>query len=334
MSSRIKFFDPGKAYERIKDEVLPEIDRVLTAGDLILRKDVEDFEKNLAEYVGTKYAVAVASGTDALILSLKALGIGPGDIVAVPSYTFRATAEAAHHAGANVVLYDLGELPDFREIDAWIPAHIAGEVPGDLDKAVEEARAYGVVVIEDAAQAIGAAPIQGDAATYSFYPAKVLGCYGDGGAVCTNDPSLAEYIKYLRNHCKGDWEDWGYNSRLDNVQAAVLNVKIKHLPKDVARRKEIAEMYDTALEGIVELPTKRDLYQDYIIATDKRDELYEYLKERGIETMTNGYPFPAALIKGPKTQEYEARSLRLPCNPELTDPEVEEVIMTIRAFYE
>lgn len=332
--SYAKFFDPAKAYARIRDEILPEIDRVLTAGDLILRKDVEDFEKNLAEFVGTKYAVAVASGTDALILSLKAAGIRHGSRVLVPSYTFRATAEAVHHVGAIPYTYDMDgvfEIP--QEVKAVIVAHIAGEICANMGRIVEQCKERRIPLIEDAAQAIGAAPIQGLAATYSFYPAKILGCYGDGGAVCTNDSFVAARIHDLRNHCKDDWRGWGYNSRLDNLQAAVLNVKLKRLPADIARRKEIAEMYDAALKDVVELPTKRELYQDYIIATDRRDELYDYLAERGVETMKNGYPFPAALTKGPKTQEYEARSLRLPCNPELTDPEVEHVITTIRAFY-
>lgn len=332
MSSTVRFFNPGKAYDRIRDEVLPEIDRVLTSGDLILRKDVEDFEKNLADYCGTKYAVAVANGTDAIELTLRALGITYGSVL-VPSYTFRATVEAVKHAGALPVCYDIGEagtlLSNFYK--AWIPAHIAGEVCA-TDEEYEKAKELGIPVIEDTAQAIGT-PLRGVAATLSFYPAKILGCYGDAGAVVTNDAALADELRSMRNHYKDDWAPFGFNSRLDNLQAAVLNIKIKHLPAEIARRKEIAEMYDAALQGVVELPGIRDLYQDYIIATDKRDELYEYLKKRGIETMKNGYPFPAALKKGPLTQKYEARSLRLPCNPELTDPEVEHVIMTIRAFY-
>lgn len=328
----VRFFSPGKAYERIRDEVLPEIDRVLTAGDLILREDVETFEKNLAEYCGVKYAVSVANGTDAIELTLRALGIGKGHKVLAPSYTFRATVEAIHHAGATPVLYDLDGPKSFDKILAWIPAHIAGERCATKEQ-YRMAKEAGVIIIEDTAQAIGL-PLKGHAGTLSFYPAKILGCYGDAGAVITNDKELANTLRLMRNHWKDDWKPFGFNSRLDNLQAAVLNVKIRHLPADIARRKEIAQMYDTALQGMVELPTKRDIYQDYIIATDSRDELYEYLKVYGVETMKNGYPFPAKLKKGKLTQAYESRSLRLPCNPELTDEEVEHVIMTIKAFYE
>lgn len=331
----VRFFNPGKAYLRIRDEVLPEIDRVLSAGELILQKDVEEFEKSLAEYVGTKYAVAVANGTDAIELTLYALGIGKGDKVLVPSYTFRATVEAVHHTGATPILYDMdGKMELDKNVKAVVVAHIAGFVQPWTKDLARLCWKWRVPLIEDTAQAIGAAPVRGIAATYSFYPAKVLGCYGDGGAVATDDVELADCLRSIRNHCKDGREAHGFNSRLDNLQAAVLNVKLKHLPADIERRREIARMYDDALVDLVELPVKRELYQDYIIAVDQRDDLYEYLKLRGVETMKNGYPFPPDLPKGPLTQEYESRSLRLPCNPELTDSEVDRVITAIRAFYE
>jgi len=200
--SSIRFFNPGLAYQNIKPEIDAEMQRVLAAGDLILRKDGEEFEKNLAEYVGTKYAVAVASGTDALILTLKAAGLNSGDRVLVPSYTFRATVEAIKHAGGIPVLYDLTDFISFADVEFWIPAHIAGEVPSDFEHLITRARINTVKVIEDACQAIGADAVRGLAACYSFYPAKILGCYGDGGAVATNDEKLYKKLLYLRNHYK------------------------------------------------------------------------------------------------------------------------------------
>lgn len=323
---KIRFFDPGISYLKIRDEIRGVLDYTLTKGDLILRVDVETFEKNFAAYVGTKYAVGVASGTDALILSLKALGIGDGDEVITTSHTFRATVEAIHLVGAKPVLADLGE--DWRDYltentKVIVPAHIAGEV-------MDWKAPPGILMIEDACQAVGAAEVKGETACYSFYPAKILGCYGDGGAIATNDKDLYEKLKIMRNHFKGDWGPYGYNSRLDNIQAAVLNVKLKYLPQAIKRRKEIAEMYDKGLATLpVGRPVAREVYQDYIITTNDRDQLYNHLASKGIETMKNEYPFPAELHKGPIAELYERRSLRLPCNPDMTDEDVQYVIDSI-----
>ena len=327
---KVRFVDFGKEYLKIRDEILPEIDRVLSAGDLILRKDLEVFEENFAKLVGTKYAIGVASGTDALILSLKALGI-TGEVI-VPSYTFRATVEAIAHAGAIPVLTDLGE--DWKQYktdktQAIIPAHIAGEILNwqPID---------GIIMIEDYAQAIGAGSVMGTTACYSFYPAKILGCYGDGGAIATNDQELYEKLKILRNHNKGDWKEVGYNSRLDNLQAAVLNVKLRHLTHDVERRREIAMKYDKSLNIELKRPEMRKIYQDFIVecaSEYERDRMYDFLKNEGVETMKNGYPFPDDFPKLPKASQYESVSLRLPCNPSLEDEEVEYVIEKIKEFY-
>lgn len=328
---KVRFFDPGKSYVKIKSEIDAAMQDVLTRGDLILRKDVEEFEANLANYVGTKYAVGVASGTDALILSLKAAGIQPGDKVLVPSYSFRATVEAVVHAGGIPVTYDLDFKVDIDEkIKFIIPAYIAGEVQ------------YlhfppGLTVIEDACQAIGAAPVRGLTACYSFYPAKLLGCYGDAGAIATNDKDLYEKLKILRNHNKGDWHEVGYNSRLDNLQAAVLNVKLKYLPEAIQRRESIALKYNTKLfpNSGIKWAQHRKVYQDYIIeleSEEKRNALKAFLAEQGIETMENGYPYPDLAPKGPLTLSYESRSLRIPCNENLTDEEVQYVIEKINEY--
>lgn len=324
---RVKFFNPALAYQAIKPVVDDEMQRVLGNGDLILRRDVEKFEENLAAYVGADYAVAVASGTDALILSMKILGIGPGDEVITTSYTFRATVEAIHHVGATPVLADIGEDWKKYKTDktkAIIPAHLEGRTMNWEPEG-------GIYMIEDSCQAIGAKEQTGVFACYSFYPAKILGCYGDGGAITTNDQILYEELKIMRNHYKGDWKQYGYNSRLDNLQAAVLNVKLDYLAENIERRKEIACRYDRELKGC-ELPEPREVYQDYVLIHQDRDGLYDFLSERGIECMKNEYPFPAELTKGPKARLYEATSLRIPCNAELRDEEVDYVVETINAY--
>lgn len=327
----IRFFDPAKNYLRLKPEIDAAIQDVCSRGDLILRKDLEEFETNLAKYLGVKHVIGVASGTDALTLSLVACGFQGGDVVVAPSYTFRATIEAIHHLGGVIRLYDYDSPIMLGDADFFVPAHIAGEVTEHAKKAMALANQFEIIVVEDACQAIGAYPMQGLAACYSFYPAKILGCLGDGGAIATNDSQLAEILYRIRNHDKGSWRRPAYNSRLDNLQAAVLNVKLKYLPQDIFRRKQIALMYDQGLKT-VGIDRVRDVYQDYIITHPNRDRLKLYLSLRGIETMDNGYPFPEGYHKGPSCVQYEAQSLRIPCNPELTDEEVQEVIDTINGY--
>ena len=335
----IKFFEPGKTYRKNPD-FLKEIDRVLDAGDLILRKDVEEFEKNLANYVGTKYAIGLNSGTDALYLTLKALGIGLGDKVLVPSRTFVATPQEIVHVGAIPVYYDM----DFSSLDPWdikaiIPVHIEGAIDTNFEKVLELAKKLNIPVIEDSAQALGAtyqgkkAGSIGIAGCFSFYPAKMLGSFGDGGAVTTNDEKIYNYVKSARNHFHPTFDDWGVNSRLDNVQASILNVRFKDFQGNVNRRQEIAEMYDNGLQdtGVVLPPhTEGRVWQDYIIRTPKRDELHTYLKENGVETLKNNYPFPVAKL--PLAQAYEDETLRLPCNDNLTDEEINTVIKLIKQY--
>lgn len=341
---KVRFFNPGYGYECNRDEILGEIDRVLKAGDLILRKDVEDFEAKVAAYTDTEYCVALNSCTDALYLALRYLKIGKGDLVVVPSRTFVASAQVIVQCGGTPVFYDLEEdfdSWDWSRVKAIIPVHIEGAFDTQFAKLLEKAQVNNIPVIEDAAQAFGAVDENGRkaggiglAGCFSFYPAKTLGAYGDAGALVTNDKDLYEWVKGARNHFKEDARDWGVNSRLDNVQAAVLNVKFKIYDAALARRKQIAEMYTSAFSGLgMALPIHTDgrIWQDYIVRTPKRDELYDFLKVNSVETMKNNYPFPVP--KMPLAQQYEDETLRLPCNELLSDEEVNYVIELIKDFY-
>lgn len=322
----IRFFDPGKSYRAHKEEFDSEMQRVLDAGDLILRADVDKFERDFAKFVGTKYCVALNSGTDALYLAVKALGIKQGDKVLVPSHTFVAAAQVVAQVGAEPVLYDLGD--EIETDNVAIVAHIAGELSSPIGPLGAK------YIIEDACQALGAVKNPTSAAQcWSFYPAKILGAFGDAGALTTNDKNIYNYVVEARNHFKTDYSQWGINSRMDNLQAAILNIKMKYLPKTLARRQEIAGGYKVGLQDLlIKLPnyTEGRVWQDYVIQVEDRNKLYDYLKEKGIETMKNDYPFP--IPKGPKSLEYEATTLRLPINEVLTDEEQVKVIRAIRDY--
>ena len=335
----IRFFNPGLIYKSHKEEFDSEIQRVLDKGDLILRDDVEKLEKSLADYVGTKYAVALNSCTDALYLALRYFKIGKGDEVLVPSRTFNASVSVIEQVGATPVFYDLnGFIPYSDKIKAVIPVHIEGAFDTNLSYLLSLADVNDWYVIEDSAQALGAvrgnqkAGSIGDCGCFSFYPAKILGAFGDAGALTTNDEKLYNWVRGCRNHFKEDSSEWGINSRLDNLQAAILNVRFKYLDEMIARRKEIADMYLKELD-CVELPpnTEGRVWQDFIIRTPKRDELFTFLKEQGIETLKNNYPFPVPKL--PLAQVYEDETLRLPCNETLTDDEVNFVIVKIKEFF-
>ena len=336
-----RFFNPGLTYQKHKSELDEAYFRVMSSGQLILRKDVENFEKSLAEYVGTKYAVALNSCTDALYLALRGLKIGAGDEVLVPSRTFVASAQVIVQVGATPVYYDIdGKMNITDKTKAIIPVHIEGEFDKHFGEILEISKRHGLHIIEDAAQALGAeyngkrAGSFGVAGCFSFYPAKILGAFGDAGALVTNDEKLYDYVKDARNHFKEDARDWGVNSRMDNLQAAFLNVRFPHLPEMLARRKEIAEMYQAELGELdwLELPlhTEGRVWQDYIVRTHERDALFEYLKGYGIETMKNNYPFPVSKL--PQAQAYEDETLRLPCNENLTDDEIYYVIDKIKEY--
>lgn len=337
---KIKFVDFPKQYGKQKKEIDKAVKNCIDNGKFILQEQVEEFEKAFADYVGTNYCVGLNSGTDALYLALWHYGIKPGDEVIVPSHTFVATAQVVTQLGATPVLVDLGGTFTVTErTKAIIVAHIAGDIATDMRPLIKLATRWGIPVIEDACQALGAeqhgikAGAWGDIGCFSFYPAKILGGFGDGGALVTDDKATYDHVRELRHHYKYTNKGWGINSRLDNIQAAVLSVKLKRLPEMLKRREQIAKMYLKELDGVVGLPVNREgrVWQDFVIKMPRewmRDRLHDMLKKQGIETMKNDYPFP--IPKGPESLMYERCTLRIPCNDVLTDKEIKYVIQKIK----
>ncbi|OGZ18925.1 MAG: hypothetical protein A2175_02220 [Candidatus Nealsonbacteria bacterium RBG_13_42_11] len=364
---KVPFVNIPKHYQNLKSEILKTIDDVLSRGDLILRKDVEDFEKSIANFVGTKYAVGLNSGTDTMFLTLKALGIGPDDEVITVSHTFVASIAVIVQAGAKPVLIDVKE--DFTmDVDkleqaitektkAIMPVHLNGRVC-DMDRIMEIAKKHNLVVIEDAAQALGAkydgkmAGSFGLVGSFSLYPFKVLGCFGDGGILTTNDEKLAEKIKLLRDHgqkTKTEIVCFGFNSRLDNLQAAILNLKFKYLPKYIQKRREIAENYNKGLSDAkgIKLPPAPDAdekhfdnFQNYVLIAEKRNDLFNFLKEKGVETLIKdpiaNHQQPGLGLSHfnlPISEMLAEKVISLPLYPELTSEETDYVIKCVKEFY-
>ncbi len=367
MDYKVSFVNYKQQYQNLKEEIDKAIGKTLKEGNLILREDVKEFEKNLASFVDTKYAVGVNSGTDALFLSLRAVGIGPGDEVITVSHTFAASIAVIIHVGAKPVLVDVKEdfTIDVDKIEkaitektkAILPVHLNGRVC-EMDRLMEIAREHNLIVIEDAAQALGAefrgkkAGSFGKTGCFSFYPAKILGAYGDAGGVTTDDEEIAEKISLFRNHgqkTKTEIVCFGWTARLDNLQAAVLNVKFRHLAEWIKRRREIAGIYNNGLKEVqgIKLPPSPDsderyfdVYQNYILKAEKRDELYNFLKEKGVETLIKD---PVANHKQlglglshfslPYSEKLADEVISLPMYPELKQEEVDYVISCVKEFY-
>jgi len=311
---KVPFLDVRAAYDELRAEIDEAVARVLDSGRYILGPEVESFEEQFAAYCAADHCIGVGNGLDALHLALLAVDIRPGDEVIVASNTFIATWLAVSYAGAIPIAVepDANHNLDASKVEAAIsartrailPTHLYGQ-PADLDALLEIARRHGLKLVEDAAQAHGAAYKgrriggHGDAVAWSFYPGKNLGTLGDGGAVTTNDPEVAERIRLLRNY--GSREKYvhelrGFNSRLDPVQAAVLSVKLRHLDDWNARRAKVAAIYSDALDNAsVEIPSvpewAKPSWHLYVIETDDRDRLAERLRADGIETLIH-YPIP------------------------------------------
>jgi dTDP-4-amino-4,6-dideoxygalactose transaminase len=364
----IPFVDLGVQYRSLQPDMDAAISKILTQTNFILGKEVEQFEQAFAQFVGARYCVGLSSGLDALRLALIALDIGPGDEVILPANTFIATALAVSAQGARPVLVDCD--PHTYEIDvnqiesvitpqtkAIMPVHLTGQA-ADLDPILAIAKKHGLKVIEDAAQAHGtlykgkACGTLGEIGCFSFYPGKNLGAYGDGGAVTTNDPKLAERIGQLRNYgqrVKYEHVEKGTNSRLDTLQAAVLKVKLPHLAGWNKARADHAEKYEELLMGVGDLafqqraPGSTHIYHLYMVETDRRSELQKFLGANGIQTGIH-YPIPLHLQlayadlgyeKGnfPLAERLAGRILSLPMYAELTDDQIVYVANIVARFF-
>ncbi|MCF6148903.1 MAG: DegT/DnrJ/EryC1/StrS family aminotransferase [Candidatus Kuenenia sp.] len=364
---KIPSLDLKRQYKNIQNEINSVVLDVLASQSFILGSRVESFEKSIVKYCGAKYAIGVASGTDALLLALMACGIKNGDEVITTPFTFFATAGSIARVGATPVFVDIDPVTyniDVNKIasavnsktKAILPVHLFGQC-AEMDTILEIARTGGLRVIEDAAQAIGAfykgkqAGTIGDIGCFSFYPSKNLGAYGDGGLVTANDDGLAALVKSLRVHgsnTKYYHEYVGINSRLDSLQAAILSAKLKYLNEWSEKRRTVAAYYDEQLrETPVRIPEIMDcnthIYHQYMIATPKRDLLKEHLSQQGIETVIY-YPVPLHLQKCfeylgykpgdlPVSEKAANEVLALPIFPEITKEEQDYVVEQIKNFF-
>jgi dTDP-4-amino-4,6-dideoxygalactose transaminase len=354
-----------RQYKSIEDEVNDAISSVLNGGKYVLAENVESFEREFAQYLGVKYAVGVASGTEAIQLALMALGIGRGDEVITVSNTAVPTVSAVSLAGATPVLCDID--PSTLTIDiekvknrinkntrAILPVHLYG-MPVDMNRLSVIAEKMSIPLIEDACQAHGASIHDkkvggfGALGCFSFYPTKNLGCYGDGGAVVTNDGELYDKLKLLRNYGQRDryvHEIKGLNSRLDELQAAILRVKLKYLEAWNLRRAKLAGCYDELIknEDVVKLPKVygfTNVYHLYVIRHPRRDELMQYLAQNGVQTLIH-YPIPIHLQRShaelgskgdfPVSEKACNEVLSLPLYPELKEAELEYISDLINKF--
>lgn len=354
---------------RLNAEIRPALDaayrRVMDSGWYIGGPEVEAFESEFARYCGVAHCVGVGNGLDALTLLLRAYGVGAGDEVLVPSNTFIATWLAVSQCGATPVPVE--PLADTHNMDpaqveaaltprtrAIMPVHLYGQA-ADMDPLMEIAKRRGLVVIEDAAQAQGAeykgrrAGALGHAAGTSFYPGKNLGAFGDAGAVLTDDAAIADKVRTLRNYgskVKYEHLESGYNSRLDELQAALLREKLKVLDDWNVRRRAVAKQYDEGLRGLpLQLPVvpawALPVWHLYVVATPRREELRRHLEQRGIGTVIH-YPKPPHLQdcyasyrdrKLPLAERLAGEVLSLPMSPDMTDAEIAEVIGAVRDFF-
>lgn len=404
MAYKVPFVEPVKVYRMIKDEIDAAYFEVMSKGDLIDRGQLKSFEENLAKFVGTKYAVGLNSGYDALHMSLRAAGIGPGDEIIVPAHTFVATCSAIVNVGAAPVLVDVGkdfnidcdkveeileskiQNPKFK-IKAIMAVHLSGWM-ADMVRIMEIAEKYKLAVIEDACQSLGASMINcnvelsmmndelkdtsktiqnsklniqnsrkmagawGLTGCWSFYPFKILGGYGDGGAITTDDPDVALFATRMRYNGEdrdtGEYHGHGFTCLLDNMQAAFLDIKLRYLPKWIVRRRAIAEKYREALSDLPDLflphyddPRRDHVYQNYTIRSKQGNDFSDYLKKNGVEVLTQFrkpyYKHEALKLEDrgfPETEALSREVCSLPMNVEISDEQIEYVIKVVRSFYE
>ncbi len=365
---KIPLVDLKAQYTAIKEEIDEAMGRVLNNCNFILGEEVRLFEEEFAAFCRAECAVGIASGTAALHLALRACGVGAGDEVITTPLTFIATAEAISHCGARPVFVDIDPLTyniDPPRIEAAVnektrailPVHLYGQ-PANMKPILEIAHRYKLKVIEDAAQAHGASyqgrPVGtlGDAACFSFFPGKNLGAYGDAGAVVTNDPEIADKVRLLRNHGRHDKYEHlieGYGERLDALQAAVLRVKLRHLPDWTSARQRVARQYTELLSNLDWLitpycqPLAQHVYHLYVVRVQRREELQHWLKSREIATGVH-YPIPLHLqpayshlgyVKGdfPEAEQAASEILSLPMYPELASSQIKAIVEALTGFY-
>ncbi|PID60313.1 transcriptional regulator [candidate division KSB3 bacterium] len=372
---RVPLLDLQAQYAAIRHEIMPVLEEVLDSQRFILGPQVASFEEEVAEYSATACAVGVSSGTDALLLSLMAAGIGPGDEVITTPYTFFATAGSISRVGATPVFVDIDpqtynldpaliEAEITPETRAIVPVHLYGQC-AEMKPILEIAKHHQLIVIEDAAQAIGAeyggmqdgkvyrAGSMGDFGCFSFFPSKNLGAFGDGGLVTTQDGARAETLRHLRTHGgKDKYHNYliGMNGRLDALQAAVLRVKLRHLDAWSQARAEHAASYNAAFASLQDvqipfvIPGGRHIYNQYVLRVRQRDSLQAYLNERQIGNALY-YPVPLHLQECyerlgyqeedfPEAEKAAQETIALPVYPELTREQQDYVIESVQKFYQ
>ncbi len=370
-SRSIPFFDFKAVFAEDPDGFTEVIRTTLAGGGIILQKAVDDFERTLANYLGCKHVVGTSDCTNAMMLGLRAAGIGAGDEVILCSHTFIATAQSVHFAGATPVPVEVGpdRMIDADTIEAAVTprtrAIMVTQLNGrvcDMDRVQEVARKHNLMVVEDSAQALGAtfrermAGTFGTFGAFSFYPSKLLGCFGDGGVLTTNDDGIADRVYHMRNHGADQQKRlnttsslWATNSRLDNVQAAILNYKMPKFGASVARRRRLARTYHAAFEGLPDFgrppgPDTNgphfDVFQNYEIEVGNRDGLRSHLQRSNIGTIIQWGGAAVHHFRGlgfqqelPRTDTFFRRCMLLPMNQYMSDDDVLQVCSAIREFY-
>lgn len=366
---QVKFFDWQLQFKSYEKEYMDIIHSVLSNGHYIMCDEHDQFEKELAEYVGVKHAIAVSNGTESLMMCNKAIGMKAGDEVITVSHSFVATSAAIRFLEGKPVFVDITEdrniNVDFIEqaitekTIAITPTQLNGRVVTNMDKLIQISQKYNIPIIEDAAQGLGSlykgkmAGTFGLAGSFSFYPSKVLGSFGDAGAIVTNDDEFAHKLRLLRNNGRDtglDVEAWGINTRMDTIQAAILSFKLRKFPDWIKRRREIAKLYHEGLTDVIELglppaPVENgehfDIYQNYEIEAENKEKLVAHLKENNIGTIYQWggkaihqyFPEEFTGVHLPRTEEFFKKCLLIPMYPELSNPQVEYVIDQIRGFY-
>ena len=351
MRKEIPFFDYPAVFAADRQEIIESIGDVLDRGAYIMQSDLTNFEQELADYLGMKHAIGVGDGTMGLLLPLLACRLEPGDEVIVPSHTFVASAAAIHHAGGTPVPVDCARdhLIDAESVRAALTPRTRGIMPvqlngrtANMDPIVEIANRHDLFIVEDSCQALGStfknqpAGSFGIAGSISFYPSKTLGCLGDGGAIVTNDDETANIVRTIRDHGRGDDGQvtmWGFNTRLDNLQAAVLRIKLRSYRETIEHRLLLPP-------GPESSPDHYDIYQNYEIEAESRDRLRAHLEKHGVKTILqwggmtiHQFSKLGFNVSLPYTERMVDRFMLLPMNTSLCDDDIHYICDRITEFY-